>query len=167
MRRAGAKTYLIMSGTNTPGAYGDVDHRFDSWPAPVIAAANGWIGKRPARSLIEGGYQFSKPDLKHGADALLYLGPRDRLISVSMTRAQLAGMPYGEEIMRTLENPYDPAVGRRLCRRPLSGKRRKSTVSSWVRTTTLPSLPIVLPPPLSAVVSSPAPLKILPRHIQP
>jgi len=103
LRRAGAKTYLIMSGTNTPAAYGELDHRFDSWPAPVIAPARGWIGKLPARSLIEGGSQFPKPDLKHGADALLYLGPRDRLILVSMTRAQLAGTPYGEEIVRRLK----------------------------------------------------------------
>ena len=103
LRRAGAKTYLIMSGTNTPGTYGELDHRFDSWPAPVIAPASGWIGKLPARSLIEGGYQFTKPDLKHGADALLYLGPRDSLISVSMTRAQLAGTPYGAEIVRRLK----------------------------------------------------------------
>jgi hypothetical protein len=72
-----------------------VDDRFDSWPALVIAPARGWIGTLPARSLIEGGNQFSKPDLKHGADALLYLGPRDRLTLVSMTRAQLAGTPYG------------------------------------------------------------------------
>ena len=69
----------------------------------MIAPARGWIGTLPARSLIEGGNQFSKPDLKHGADALLYLGPRDRLILVSMTRAQLAGTPYGEEIVRRLK----------------------------------------------------------------
>jgi hypothetical protein len=103
LRRAGAKTYLIMFGTNTTGGYDAVDHRFDSWPAPVIAAATGWIGNLPAQSLIESGYPSTKPNLRHGADALLYLGPRDSLISVSMTRAQLEGTPYGKEIARRLK----------------------------------------------------------------
>jgi hypothetical protein len=103
LRRAGARTYLIMFGTNTPGSYDDLDGRFDSWSVPVIVPASGWIAELPARSLMEGGYPFTKPNLKHGADALLYLGPRNSLISVSMTRAQLEGTPYGKEIMRRLE----------------------------------------------------------------
>jgi hypothetical protein len=103
LRRAGARTYLILFGTNTPGSYDDLDRRFDSWPVPVIVPASGWIGELPARSLLEGGYPSTKPNLKHGADALLYLGPRNSLISVSMTRAQLEDTPYGTEILRRLK----------------------------------------------------------------
>jgi hypothetical protein len=40
--------------------------------------------------------------LKDAADALLYLGPRDSLIQVSMSRAELEGTPYGKEIQRRL-----------------------------------------------------------------
>jgi len=93
LRRAGAKTYLIMFGTNTPGERGRVDHRFDSWTAPVIAPASGWIGELPAQSLIEGGYPPTKPNLRDAADAILYLEPRESLMKVSMTRAQLEGTP--------------------------------------------------------------------------
>jgi hypothetical protein len=100
LRKTGAKTYLIVSGTNTPGECCEVDHRFDSWPTPSVVAARGWLGELPAQSLIEGGYPYSKPKLKDGADALLFLGPRDALISVSMTRAQLEGTAYGKEIER-------------------------------------------------------------------
>jgi hypothetical protein len=103
LRKAGAKTYLIVFGTNTPSECCEVDHRFDSWPTPSIVAARGWVGELPAQSLIEGGYPYSKPKLKDGADALLYLGPRDSLMSVSMTRAQLEGNAYGKEIERRLK----------------------------------------------------------------
>lgn len=103
LRRAGARTYLIMVGTNTPGSYDDLDRRFDAWSVPVIAPASGWIGELPARSLMEGGYPSTKPNLKHGADGFLYLGPRNSLISVSMTRAQLEDTPYGKEILRRLK----------------------------------------------------------------
>jgi hypothetical protein len=99
LRKAGAKTYLIVFGTNTPSECCEVNHRFDSWPTPSVVAARGWVGL-PAQSLIEGGYPYSKPKLKDGADALLYLGPRDSLITVSMTRAQLEGTAYGKEIER-------------------------------------------------------------------
>jgi hypothetical protein len=40
--------------------------------------------------------------LKDAADALLYLGPRDSLTEVSMSRAELEGTPYGKEIQRRL-----------------------------------------------------------------
>jgi hypothetical protein len=103
LRKAGAKTYLIVFGTNTPSECCEVGHRFDSWPTPSVVAARGWVGELPAQSLIEGGYPYSKPKLKDGTDALLYLGPRDSLISVSMTRAQLEGTAYGKEIERRLK----------------------------------------------------------------
>jgi hypothetical protein len=121
LRKAGASTYLILAGTNTVGAYDEVDHRFDAWPAMVIAPATGWLGELPARPLLSGGIEdlvfnmtdesdapisappFTVPKLRDGADALLYLGPRDRLTSLSMTRAQLEGTPYGKEIERRLK----------------------------------------------------------------
>jgi hypothetical protein len=104
LRKAGAKTYLIVFGTNnTPSECCEVDHRFDSWPTPSVVASCGWVGELPAQSLIEGGYPSSKPKLEDGSDALLYLGPRDSLISVSMTRAQLEGTAYGKEIERRLK----------------------------------------------------------------
>lgn len=93
---------MIVSGTNTPNECCDVDHRFDSWPAPSVVPARGWLGELPAQSLMEGGSPFNKPKLKDGADAFLYLGPRDTLTSVSMTRTQLEGTPYGKEIERRL-----------------------------------------------------------------
>jgi hypothetical protein len=103
LRKAGAKTYLIVSGTNTSGDCCEMDHRFDSWPTPNVVAARGWVGELPVQSLIEGGYAPSQPKLKDGADALLYLGPRDSLTSVSMTRVQLEGTAYGKEIERRLK----------------------------------------------------------------
>ena len=102
LRKKGATTYVILSGTNTPNDCCEVDHRFDSWPALSIAAARGWVGELSARSLMEGGYPYGKPKLKNGADALLYLGPRDSLTSVEMTRTQLHGTAYGKEIERRL-----------------------------------------------------------------
>lgn len=121
LQQAGAKTYLIIAGTNTPGNYDDVDHRFDSWKAPAIAPATGWLGELPARPLMEGGSDdlvlnikndsgaqikkpaFLEPKLKDGADAFLYVGPRDSLTVVEMTRAELEGTPYGKEIERRLQ----------------------------------------------------------------
>lgn len=40
--------------------------------------------------------------LKDAADAILYLGPRESLTQVSMTRAELDGTPYGKELQRRL-----------------------------------------------------------------
>ncbi len=120
LQAAGAKTYLIIVGTNTPGGYDDLDHRFDSWPVPVIVSlAGNWVGELPAMSILSGGgaegYQWmisSAPNsaasppppvkLREVADALLYLGPRDSLTSVNMTRSELDGTPYGKEIERRL-----------------------------------------------------------------
>jgi hypothetical protein len=94
---------LIVFGTNTPSEWCEVDHRFDSWPTTSVVAARGWVGELPAQSLIEGGYPYSKPKVRDGGDARLYLGPRDSLMSVSMTRAQLEGNAYGKEIERRLK----------------------------------------------------------------
>ena len=103
LRKRGARTYVILSGTNTPNDCCEMDHRFDSWPAPSVISARGWVGELPAQSLIEGGYPNSKPTLKDNADAFLYLEPRDSLTSVSMTRTQLQGTAYPKEIERRLK----------------------------------------------------------------
>lgn len=56
LRQAGAKTYLIVTGTNITGGYDDLDHRFDSWPAPVIAPlVDSWVGELPALPVLLGG----------------------------------------------------------------------------------------------------------------
>jgi hypothetical protein len=121
LRRMGAKTYLIVFGTNVVGGYDDLDHRFDSWPAPVIVSlVNNWVGELPALAVVSGGdaphgMRFRRrskspvPEtppaplkLKAASDALLYLGPRDSLTGVSMTRAELDGTPYGKEVQRRL-----------------------------------------------------------------
>jgi hypothetical protein len=123
LRAAGSKTYLIVFGTNATGGYDDLDHRFDSWPTPaIVSLAGNWVGELPAMPVISGG-GASGPvffgigpgsgakappaappplKLKDAADALLYLGPRDGLTEISMSRAELEGTPYGKEIQRRL-----------------------------------------------------------------
>lgn len=105
LRRAGAKTFVILAGTNTVGGYDDLDHRFDSWPAPSIALVNGnWVGELAAIPVISGGTEEIKPPLKlkNAADALLYLGPRDSLILVSAPPDEVDGTPYGKELLRRM-----------------------------------------------------------------
>jgi hypothetical protein len=124
LRLAGARTYLIVFGTNVTGKYDDLDHRFDSWRPPVIVSlGQNWVGELPAMPVVSGGELASQmapmrqepastqgpsrtppPPLKlrEAADALLYLGPRDSLTAVFMTRAELDGTPYGKEIQRRL-----------------------------------------------------------------
>ena len=128
MREAGARTYLIVSGTNVIGGYDDLDHRFDRWPAPVIVSlADNWVGELPALPVTLGGAEgphrlmrsasgANAPPpppppvkLKDSADALLYLGPRDSLVGIGMSRAELAGTPYGKEIERRLTIEGFPA----------------------------------------------------------
>lgn len=125
LRKAGAKTYLIVFGTNVVGGYDDLDHRFDSWPVPAIVSLTGnWVGELPAMPVVSGGEggphkivfrrgrnsARARPappppplKLKAAADALLYLGPHDSLIRVSTTRAELDGTPYGKEVQRRLK----------------------------------------------------------------
>lgn len=97
LRLAGARTYLIVAGTN----YDDLDHRFDSWSAPVVVSlADGWVGELPATHTVEEVQPTLK--LKDVADALLYLGPRASLTQVFMPRAELDGTAYDKEIERRL-----------------------------------------------------------------
>jgi hypothetical protein len=105
LRRAGAKTFVILAGTNAVGGYDDLDHRFDSWPAPSIALLNGnWIGELAALPVISGGTEeiHAPLKLKDAGDALLYLGPRDSLMLVSAPRDEVDGTPYGKELLRRM-----------------------------------------------------------------
>lgn len=103
LRGAGANPYLIVSGTNTTGGSGEQDHRFDSWPSPVIVSlANNWVGELPAIPVVTEGHGPPQLTLKlkDAADALLYLGPRDSLTTLAMAPSELEGTPYGKEIAR-------------------------------------------------------------------
>ena len=105
LRRAGAKTFLILAGTNAVKGYDDLDHRFDSWPAPSIALLNGnWVGELSTMPVITGGTGEIQPPLKlkGAADALLYLGPRDRLIRISAAREEVDGTSYEKELLRRM-----------------------------------------------------------------
>ena len=105
LRRTGAKTFLILAGTNAVKGYDDLDHRFDSWPAPSIALLSGnWVGELPAIPVISGGTEGidSHLKLKDAADALLYLGPRDSLIAVEAIREEVDGTAYGKELLRRM-----------------------------------------------------------------
>jgi hypothetical protein len=123
LRAAGARTYLIVSGTNVIGGYEDLDQRFDSWPTPaIVSLAGNWVGDLAAMPVLSGGgmgpqfvmmghepsaggaseTRHAPLKLKDAADALLYLGPRDSLIQVLMSRTELEGTAYGKEIVRRL-----------------------------------------------------------------
>lgn len=106
LRGAGAKTFLILAGTNAVKGYDDLDHRFDSWPAPSIVMLNGnWVGELSALPVITGGTAEINPPLKlkDAADALLYLGPRDSLISIETAREEVDGTAYGKELLRRMK----------------------------------------------------------------
>src|SRR5438046_1474672 len=105
LRRAGAKTFLILAGTNAVKGYDDLEHRLDSSPAPSIALLNGnWVGELSAMPVITGVTGEIQPPLKlkDAADALLYLGPSDSLISVEAAREEVDGTPYGKELLRRM-----------------------------------------------------------------
>jgi hypothetical protein len=101
---AGARTYLVVFGTNAVGSYDDLDKRFQSWPAPVIVPLAGtWVGELPAIPVLTGGTGPTTPlKLADAADALLYMVPRDALLQVLAPRSELDGTPYGKEIARRI-----------------------------------------------------------------
>ena len=106
LRRAGARTFVIVAGTNAVKGYDDLDHRFDSWPTPSIALLNGnWIGELLTLPVISGGTEKTDSDVKlrDAADALLYLGPRDSLIVVSAARDEVDDTSYGKELLRRMK----------------------------------------------------------------
>ena len=170
LQAAGANTYLIVTGTNTPGGYDDLDHRFDSWPTPVIVSlAGNWVGELPAMSIVSGGaaegYQWlmtsalssaasasSSPPVKlrEVADALLYLGPRDSLTSINMTRAELEGTPYEKEIERRLAiEEFPPAAQLESANRETPQYSRPKASNPEPTPPTPPPTPPT-PPPTSA-----------------
>jgi len=63
-----------------------------------------WVGELSAVPVITGGTaEIEYPlKLKDAADALLYLGPRDSLISVETARQEVDGTPYGKELLRRM-----------------------------------------------------------------
>lgn len=102
LRAAGANPYLVVFGTNAIDNRGDVDRRFDSWPAPVLVPlAGNWVGTLPAQPVISGGHAPAIPlTLADQADALLYVAPCSALKTVYLTKADLDGTPYGQEVIR-------------------------------------------------------------------
>jgi hypothetical protein len=105
LRGDGAKTFVIVAGTNAVGGFDDLDQRFDSWPAPSIALLKGnWVGELPSIPVVMGGTVKVNPPVKlqDAADALLYLGPRDSLIRVTAPRAEVDGTPYEKELLRRM-----------------------------------------------------------------
>ena len=93
----------------------------------IVSLADNWVGELPALPVILGGAEgphrlmrsasgANAPPpppppvkLKDSADALLYLGPRDSLVGIGMSRAELSGTPYGKEIERRLTIEGFPA----------------------------------------------------------
>lgn len=105
LRTAGANPYLIVAGTDTTGVGNVVDSRFASWRAPVVVAlSNTWVGELPAIPVVMGGRGPSQPGLKlkDAADALLYLGPHEGLVTVETPRSEIEGTPYAKEIERRI-----------------------------------------------------------------
>src|SRR5579872_1939228 len=104
LRDAGAKTYLIVFGTNATGGYDELDSRFDSLPRPaIVELAGSWAGDLPAMPVLFGGMAPPTPlKLATAADALLYVGPRDSLTQLFMPRSELEGTPYGKEMARRI-----------------------------------------------------------------
>jgi len=59
------------------------------------------VGELPAMPVLMGGIASSNAlKLKDVADALLYVGPRDRLTQLFMPRSELEGTAYGKELAR-------------------------------------------------------------------
>src|SRR5579859_3552695 len=102
LRAAGANHYLVVFGTNAIDNRGDLDKRFDSWPAPVIVPLSGdWVGTLPAQPVISGGHAPAIPlTLADQADALLYVAPCSVLQTVHLSKADIEGTTYGQEMIR-------------------------------------------------------------------
>jgi len=105
LKKAGAKTYLIVFGTNATDDRSELNHNFDQWHAPVlIPLATNWLGDLEAIPIVTGrSGGWPELNLKDVADALLYLGPKNTLTMTSMPNASLAGTAYGAEILRRMK----------------------------------------------------------------
>jgi hypothetical protein len=117
LRVAGANPYLVVFGTNVIDKRGDVDKRFDSWPAPVIVPlSDSWAGALSAQPVLTGGHASATPlTLADQADAMLYVAPCSTLRLVYSSQAELDGTPYGKEMIRRnmieLGHPLDFQYG--------------------------------------------------------
>lgn len=105
IRAAGVQPYVVAFGTNAVGRYDDLDHRFDAWTLPAIVALSGtWVGELPANPVLTGGNVA--PDsqrMEDVADAMFYIGSRDNLTQVFVSRSELVDTSYGNEIERRLQ----------------------------------------------------------------
>ena len=102
IRAAGANPYLVVFGTNAVDNHGDVDRRFDSLQAPVLVPLYGnWVGALPTQPVLSGGHAPAIPlTLADQADALLYVAPCSALQTLYLSRADLDGTAYGQEMTR-------------------------------------------------------------------
>jgi len=105
LRKAGAKPYLIVFGTNGTDDRSELNHNFDQWHAPVlIPLGNNWVGDLEAIPIVTGrSGGWPELSLKDAADALLYLGPRNTLTTTPMSTELLEGSAYGAEIIRRMK----------------------------------------------------------------
>ncbi len=102
IRAAGANPYLVVFGTNAVDNHGDVDRRFDSLLVPVLVPLYGnWVGTLPTQPVLSGGRAAAIPlTLADQADALLYVAPCSALQTLYLSRADLDGTAYGQEMTR-------------------------------------------------------------------
>jgi hypothetical protein len=102
LRDAGAAPYLIVLGSNVIDDQGDVDKRFDSWPAPVVVSLSGnWVGNLQAQPVVSDGRAPATPlTLAEEADAMLYVAPCSAMREVFPPRAEVEGTSYGQEVAR-------------------------------------------------------------------
>ena len=102
IRATGANPYLVVFGTNAVDNHGDVDRRFDSLPLPVLVPLYGnWVGTLPTQPVLSGGRAAAiQLTLADQADALLYVAPCSALQTLYLSRADLDGTAYGQEMTR-------------------------------------------------------------------
>lgn len=102
LRAAGARPYLVVTGTNTTAKPDQLDARFDGWKVPaIVPVADNWVGDLPAVPVVTAGHgPVTKLRLKDATDALLYFGPPSALTTVQMSPTELNGTPYGAELER-------------------------------------------------------------------
>jgi hypothetical protein len=107
LQRAGARTYVVLPGTNVIGSFNDVDTSFVRWNWPWILPTQGtWLQGVPAKPVLMGGNESNAHlagPLAENGDALLFLGPRDELKQFLPKRSALEGTEYGKETEHRLQ----------------------------------------------------------------
>lgn len=105
IRTAGVQPYLVVFGTNAVNSYDDIDPRLDAWSLPAIVPLPGtWVGELPANPVLTGGVVApNSQKMEDVADAMLYVGPRDKLTQLFVPRSELVDTGYGKEIERRLQ----------------------------------------------------------------